>query len=107
MALQVLIILIAADYLTGVVKGFFGKKLSSCIGAKGIVKKVMLLAVVALAAQVDRLMNTEAQVVRTAVIYFYVANEGISILENLAALGIPLPKQLTERLLQLRGDDKK
>lgn len=105
MALQVLIILISADYLTGVCKAFCNKNLSSDIGAKGIIKKVALLVVVAIATQLDRLINTE--LIRTAVIYFYVANEGLSILENLTAMGVPFPKQLTEKLIQLRGDDKK
>lgn len=102
MALSVLIILIAADYLTGLCKAFCFGGLSSCIGAKGIAKKVMLLVVVAVAAQLDRLINTE--LIRTAVIYFYVANEGLSILENLTSIGVPFPKQLTDKLIQLKGD---
>ena len=105
MALSVLVILIVADYITGVGKAFCNKVLSSDVGSKGIIKKVMILVVVALAAQLDRLISTE--LIRTAVIYFYVANEGISILENLTALGVPFPKQLTDRLLQLRGDGEK
>lgn len=105
MALSVLVIFITADYLTGIGKAFCNKSLSSDIGAKGIIKKVALLVVVAIATQLDRLINTE--LIRTAVIYFYVANEGLSILENLTAMGVPFPKQLTEKLIQLRGYDKK
>ena len=105
MALQVLVTMLALDYLTGLAKAFCVKNLSSEIGAKGIVKKVMILAIIVLASQIDRLMGTQSQLVRTAVIYFYVANEGISILENLSAIGIPMPQQLREKLLQVRGKD--
>lgn len=109
MALQTLIIMIALDYGSGLAKAFYEKRLSSEIGAKGIVKKVMMLLVVVMASQLDIFMNTKSQLIRTAVIYFYVANEGISILENLTALDVPFSKVLRDKLLQLKGkqDDNK
>lgn len=107
MVLEVLITMIVIDYVSGIAKAFCCKGLSSQIGAQGIIKKVMILVIIVLASQIDRLMNTQSQLIRTAVIYFYVANEGISILENLALMGIPLPKQLKEKLFQLKGDDVK
>lgn len=103
-ALQMLLIIILLDYITGICKAIHNKKLNSEIGLKGIVKKVGYLIIVAVAVILDRIAgNTGA--IRTLVIYFFVANEGISILENWGAMGLPLPQKLTETLEQLKNDN--
>ena len=102
-ALQTLIVVIVLDYITGLCKAIHNKKLNSEIGLKGIVKKVGYFIVVAVAVILDRTAgNTGA--IRTLVIYFFVANEGISILENWGGMGLPLPQKLTETLEQLKGN---
>lgn len=100
-ALKSLLILIVIDYLTGVGMAIYNKKLNSKIGAKGIIKKVMYLLVVAVAVVIDNLTG-ESGVIRTLVIYFFVANEGISIIENLGKMNIPLPQKLINTLEQLK-----
>lgn len=103
-ALQTLLIIILLDYITGLCKAIHNKKLNSEIGLKGIVKKVGYLIIVAVAVILDRIAgNTGA--IRTLVIYFFVANEGISILENWGGMGLPLPQKLTETLEQLKNDN--
>lgn len=102
LALQTLLLLIVLDYTTGVLKAFHQKKLNSEIGLQGIIKKVGYLIVVAVAVVVDRnIGNTGA--IRTVVIYFFVSNEGISILENWGAMGLKLPEQLMKALEQLKN----
>ena len=103
-ALQSLVVVIVLDYMTGLSKAFVRKQISSSIGLKGIVKKVAILALVAVATIVDRLAG-ETGMIRTLVIYYLVANEGISIIENVAAMGLWVPKILKDRLKQLRGDN--
>lgn len=103
-ALQTLLIVIAIDYVSGICKAIYKKKLNSKVGLKGIVKKFAYLLTVALAVEVDQIMgNTGA--IRTLVIYFFVANDGISILENMGGMGIPLPQKLQDVLEQLRDEN--
>jgi len=103
-ALQILITVIILDYITGVCKAIYNKKMNSKVGAKGIIKKLGYLIVVAVSVELDRITgNTGA--VRTLVIYFFVANEGISILENWGGMGLPLPQKLTDTLEQLKNDN--
>lgn len=101
-ALAVLIAFIVLDYITGLLKGAVTKQLSSDIGFRGLVRKAVILIVLIVAVSLDRLMNTGTWVFRTLVCYFYIANEGISIIENSAALGLPVPKKLTEILIQIK-----
>ena len=101
-ALQILLLVVALDYITGVCKAIYNKKLNSEIGAKGIVKKIGYFIVVALAVLLDRTMG-DTGALRTLVIYFFVANEGISILENWGAMKLPLPKKLVDTLEQLKN----
>ena len=104
MALKTLLIFILLDYVTGVCEAISNKKLNSIIGAKGIIKKIGYLIIVALAVQLDTITgNTGA--IRTLVIYFFVANEGISILENWGSMGLPLPKKVIDVLEQLKKDN--
>ncbi len=103
-AIQTLLIAIVLDYATGVCKAIYNKKLNSTVGVKGIIKKIGYLIAVAVAVIVDRITgNTGA--IRTLVIYFFVANEGISILENWGGMGLPLPTKLTDTLEQLKNDN--
>jgi toxin secretion/phage lysis holin len=103
-ALQTLLIVITIDYVSGVCKAIYNKKLNSKVGIKGIVKKFAYLLTVALAVELDTIMGGTGAI-RTLVIYFFVANDGISILENLGGMGIPLPNKLKEVLEQLRDDN--
>ena len=102
-ALQTLLIMILLDYITGICKAIHNKKINSTIGAKGIIKKVGYLIIVALSVLLDKVTgNTGA--IRSLVIYFFVANEGISILENWGAMGLPLPKKIFEVLDQVKKE---
>lgn len=105
-ALKCLIVVIVIDYLTGVLSAIYNKKLNSVIGTKGIVKKVGYLCIVALSTIID-IITGQTGVIRTLVIYFFVANEGISIIENIAEMGVPMPKKLIDVLEQLKkkGDE--
>lgn len=104
--LYALIAFVVIDYLTGVLCAIADKKLSSEIGAKGIFKKVLVFVLVGVAHILDTqiLGSTGGSgALRTAVIFFYLSNEGVSILENSAHLGLPIPEKLKEVLKQLHG----
>lgn len=104
-AVQSLLIFIVIDYITGICKALYNKELNSSVGAKGIIKKVGYLLIVALAVILDKIAgNTGA--IRTLVIYFFVANEGLSILENWGSMGLPLPKKLIDALEQLKKEEE-
>ena len=92
------------DYVTGVIKAVYQKKVSSEIGYKGILKKICILVTVALANVIQSLVGTAA--LRETVIMFYIANEAISILENVAAVSQKMPEELKNILLQLRNTKK-
>lgn len=98
-----LISVVVLDYLTGVVKAIYTKKLSSEIGFKGIAKKILILLIVALACAIQNIIDSSIPA-REIVIMFYIANEGLSVLENCAEL-IPVPEKLKSILLQLRNDE--
>lgn len=100
--LAALLAVIALDYLTGLLKAVHRRALSSEIGFKGIAKKVFCLVLVALAFVVEGL-TAEAMPLREMVIVFFIANEGISILENAAQTGLPIPAKLQAVLAQLKG----
>ena len=91
------------DYLSGVIVAIHRKKLSSAVGFKGIAKKVFILMFVAIGHIIGVYVFGSGEVCRDMVIGFYIANEGISILENGAKLGLPLPKKLKAILEQLRS----
>ena len=103
-AIQTLIVVMALDYFTGICKAIKQKKLNSKAGLLGFLKKFGYLVIVALGVVIDRLAGNTG-VVRTMVIYFFIANDGLSILENWGAIGLPLPKKLFELLEQLKNDN--
>lgn len=101
--MEILIIFIVLDYLTGVGLAIKYKKLNSEIGAKGLLKKAAIFAVIIIAAQLDRIVENPTNLFRTAAALFYVANEGISITENIGKLGAPLPGFIIKVLEQLKS----
>lgn len=107
MAVAGLITFMALDYATGLAKGWVFKTLSSDTGLKGLTRKGLIFVVLAVAVVLDRLTGTGQWVFRTAVCYFYIANEGLSLLENCAQLGLPLPDKLKDALIQLKNGGKK
>lgn len=100
-AMQCLLIAIVLDYISGMIKAFNLKQLSSKVGFKGIIKKVGLLLIVMLGVLVDRVTG-DTGAIRTLVIYYFVANEGLSIIENLSLAGVPIPKGLKKALKALK-----
>ena len=102
--LVILIVLMALDYITGITKGYVNKDLSSNIGLKGIARKGVVFTILIVAVMLDRLLNTGNWIFRTLVCYFYIANEGISIIENASKLGVPVPSKLKNALIQLKED---
>ena len=102
LALTILIVFMVLDYCTGVLKGYVLKQLSSDVGLRGLAKKAVILIVLIVAVCLDRLLNTGHWVFRTLVAYFYIANEGLSLIENCAALGAPVPQQVVDALAQLK-----
>jgi len=100
--LQILVAFIVIDYLSGVVAAFVGKRLDSSVGSRGIAKKVGFLVLVAVAHLLDQIAGLGAPVLKTATIWFLIANEGISITENLGEIGVPIPDRLRQALAVLR-----
>ena len=105
--LLALISFMALDYLTGIIIAVINKKLSSEVGFKGLCKKFLILVFVAIGHILDTYVLNGTAVVMTAVILFYIANEGISIIENAANLGLPVPQKLKDILEQLKTDNDK
>lgn len=103
--LLALIAFMVLDYITGLSVAIVKKELSSEVGFKGIFKKVLILILVGVGNILDVHVLGEGSVCRSAVIGFYLANEGISILENAGKLGLPLPKKLLEILKQLKNKE--
>lgn len=96
-----LIAFVVIDYITGVMCAISDRRLSSAIGFKGICRKVLIFALVGIANILDVHVIGTGCVVRTATIFFYISNEGVSILENAANLGLPVPKKVKDVLKQL------
>lgn len=104
-ALMCLIIAIAIDYVSGVIKAFVKKELSSRIGLTGLLKKVGVLLVVMTAVVIDRVTGNTGMV-RNLVIYYFVANEGLSVIENLGQAGVPIPQSIKKALNALKKENK-
>ena len=102
-----LLVLMTLDYITGVMCAIVDKKLSSAVGFKGICKKCLILMLVGVANIIDLHVVGTGSALRGAVICFYMSNEGLSLLENAAYIGLPIPDKLREILEQLHDRDKK
>ena len=105
--LYALIAFVVIDYITGVFCAAIDHKLSSEIGFKGICKKVLIFILVGMGNIIDVQIIGNGSVMRTAVIFFYLSNEGISLLENSAHLGLPIPQKLKDILEQLHDRAEK
>ncbi len=99
--LQTIILLIIIDYVSGFLKGIYEKQLSSTMGYQGIVKKIMILLVIALAYAIEQMLQTEIPI-RKITISLFIGNESLSILENATACGLPIPKVLKDLLIQVK-----
>ncbi|MFQ7842274.1 MAG: holin family protein [Thomasclavelia spiroformis] len=105
-ALSILITFMILDYITGVIWAYIQKNLNSEVGFKGLVKKCTILIVLIVGSMLDRLLNSGEWVFRTLVAYFYIANEGISLLENISNLGVPIPAKIKDALEQLNNKEE-
>lgn len=103
--LNILIAFMTIDFISGFTKAWLLKEFDSSRFYIGGVKKFGILLIVAVAAQLDTIINLDGMALRTVAISYYIANEGFSILENWGALGLPLPKALKNALAKLRKDD--
>ena len=102
-----LVVFVVADYLTGIFCAIHDRALSSRVGWRGIFKKVVIFVLVGVGAILDRyVLLGETHIIRSAIVFFYLSNEGISILENAARLGLHIPEKLRDVLAQLRDRDK-
>lgn len=99
--LYALLAFVAVDYITGVMCAIVDKRLSSAVGFKGICRKVLIFLLVGIANILDVQVIGTGSVLRTAVIFFYISNEGISLIENAAHLGLPVPEKVRAVLEQL------
>jgi len=102
--INTLIIFVVIDYITGVVGAWFTKSLSSVIGFKGIIRKIMMFTLVAVAVQLDLVLGSN-DALRSATIFFLLANEGISILENLAKMDIGIPPIIKKTLEKMKENN--
>ena len=102
-----LITFIVIDYITGLMVAVLEHKLSSEVGFRGIFKKVLIFILVGIGNMIDIHLLGNGSAIRTAIIFFYVSNEGISIVENAAKIGLPVPKKLLDVLEQIKpkGDE--
>lgn len=105
--LYALIAFAVIDYVTGVLCAIADKTLDSSVGFRGICRKVLIFVLVGIGNILDVHVLGKAGVMRTAVIFFYLSNEGVSLLENSARLGLPIPEKLRDVLAQLHGRDGK
>lgn len=101
--MKLLVILVISDFITGVLKGLILKKYSSEIGFHGISKKVCMFIFIGMANVIDNEMLGHSEVLRDAVVLFYLANEGLSVVENAIEMGAPVPDGMKERFLSWRN----
>lgn len=103
--LYVLVVFVIIDYITGVMLAVLEKRVSSDIGFRGIFKKVLIFLIVAMGNIIDFYLIKDGSAIRTAIIFFYISNEGISIIENAAKIGLPVPEKIKKVLEELTEDD--
>lgn len=105
--LYALVAFVVLDYITGIMCAVLDKNLSSEIGFRGIFKKVLIFSLVGIGHIIDQSVIGDGSVIRTAVIFFYLSNEGVFVLENAAYIGLPVPQKLKDVLEQLHDRDDK
>ena len=105
--LYALIAFVTIDYITGVLCAVADHSLSSAVGFKGIARKVLIFLLVGIGHILDTQVIGSGSVLRTAVIFFYISNEGVSLVENAAHLGLPIPEKLKDVLEQLHDRSEK
>ena len=105
--LYALLAFVVIDYVTGIMCAVVDKKLSSAVGFRGIFKKVLIFALVGIGHIIDAHVIGSGSILRTAVIFFYLSNEGVSLVENAGHLGLPIPKKLKAVLEQLHDRAEK
>ena len=105
--LYALLVFIVLDYITGVMCAVVDKKISSAVGFKGICRKVLILALVGVGHMLDTYVIGSGSILRTAITFFYLSNEGLSLIENAAYLGLPVPAKLKTILEQLHDRAEK
>ncbi len=103
-SLEILLIFIIMDYITGVGAAFKTKTLKSSIGFEGLMKKGAIFLIVILATQIDRITGNDAGVFRTSTAFFFIANDALSVLENVGELGVKLPTFLKDALSKLQDE---
>lgn len=99
-----LLAFVICDYLSGIIRAGFERKLSSKVGFRGIFKKIMIFIIVGIANLCDKNLIQNQAMIRSAIIFFYIANEGLSILENSLAIGLPIPEKLEVLLEQFKEE---
>ena len=102
-----LVVFVVVDYITGVMCAISDRKLSSAVGYRGVMRKVVIFILVGVASLLDTHVLGEVGILRTAVIFFYISNEGLSLLENAAHLGLPIPEKMRLVLEQLHDRSEK
>ena len=105
--LYALVAFVVIDYITGIMAAILEKKLSSNIGFKGIFKKVLIFTFVGIGHIVDIYILQNGSAIRTAVIFFYLSNEGLSIIENATKIGLPVPEKLKAVFVELGKEEEK
>lgn len=105
--LAILLVFMTIDFISGFIKAWVLKELDSSKFYIGGVKKIGILLIVAVAAQLDLMISIDSMALRTVAVSYYIANEGFSILENWGAMGLPLPAALKDALAKLRKDDER
>jgi len=100
--LRTLILFVIIDYLSGLMCAVVNKNLSSEIGARGIFKKILIFLIIGTAHNIDAYLFNDSDILRTAVVFFYISNEGLSLLENIGNLGLPFPEKLKSALIQIK-----
>ena len=105
--LYTLLAFVVIDYITGVLCAVSDKKLSSAIGFKGICRKVLIFALVGIGHILDTHVIGSGSVMRTAILFFYISNEGVSLIENAVHIGLPVPQKLKDVLEQLHNRSEK
>ena len=103
--LYALLVFVVVDYLTGLMAAYIQKKISSEVGFRGICRKVAIFCLMGIAHILDAQVIKTGSVLRTAIVFFYLSNEGISILENITVIGLPVPQKLRDVLEQIREKD--